>query len=151
MRAMGSMGMRRVGMGFVLGGIGVGGAFLGCATAETKTETVHVARKAVVEQPSVSPDKLEEIDAFFRRKAAQLQFDCYNTESEKTGKKYEGHVSVALVVQPGGKAAGVSLTGSTLKSPGIESCIAEAVSGWEWPEVNIGAPYTGTINFKPAW
>lgn len=148
MKKMGPVGA----MGLVVGALGFGVASSGCATTETKAEPVHARRPPVVaNQPSISPEKLEEIDAFFRRKAAQLQFDCYNTEVEKTGKKYEGHVSIALLVEPGGKAANVSLTGSTLNSPGIETCIAGAVSGWEWPDVNTAAPYTGTINFKPAW
>ena len=100
---------------------------------------------------SVSPEKLEEIDMFFHRKTAQLQFDCYNTEVEKTHQRYSGNVSIALVVQPGGKASDVKLTGSSLKSEGIETCVVESVKAWEWPDVNAPAPYTGSINFKPAW
>src|SRR5439155_25994090 len=65
---------------------------------------------------SVSPEKLEELDMFFHRKTTQLQFDCYNSEVEKTHKKYQGNLSIALVVNPGGKASDVKLTASSLKS-----------------------------------
>ena len=100
---------------------------------------------------SVSSDKLEEIDMFFHRKAAQLQYACYNTEADKNHQKYQGNVSIALVVLPGGKASDVKLIGSSIKSEGIENCVVDAIKGWEWPDVNAPAPYTGSINFKPAW
>jgi len=99
----------------------------------------------------VTPEKFEEIDNFFRGKASQLQFDCYNPEVEKTGKKYQGFISLLVVILPGGKASEVSLVNSSLKSPGIEQCIVEHARAWEWPDVPSRVPYNGSLGFKPAW
>ena len=124
----------------------------GCASTSQEVKTEEVREPAQV-GVTVPPEKFEEIDRFFRGKTGQLQFDCYNHEVEKTGKKYEGHVSLLVVVVPGGKPADVKIVTSTLKSPGIEECIVNAARGWNWPDVPEGArvPYNGSVAFKPAW
>ncbi len=134
-------------------------AAFGCGSSskETKSEGTTTAQKhsdesaTAVDPNAISPEKFDEIAEFFRRKSAQVQFNCYNSEVEKTGQKYEGNVSFSMVVQPGGKVSDVKVTGSTLKSPGIEQCIVDAMQAWEWPDVPGPAPYTGSLNFKPAW
>jgi hypothetical protein len=100
---------------------------------------------------AIPAEKFEEIDAFFHRKAQQLQFECYNAEVEKTHQKYQGKVNLMLVVIPGGKLREVKITASSLKSPGIEECILAKAKEWSWPEVPAAAPYQGEIAFKPAW
>jgi hypothetical protein len=149
--------------------LALAGSAGGCATTgeETRTGQRSSAVKneavgggsATVDPNAVSPEQLEELDMFFHRKIPQLQYDCYNPEVERTHKKYQGNMSVALVVLPGGKASEVKMTGSSLKSigevaekaEGIETCVLDAIKAWEWPAVNAPAPYTGSINFKPAW
>jgi hypothetical protein len=139
---------------------------VGCKSGPAAREDAPTAKK---EEPayngptsdpnSVSPEKLEEIDMFFRRTASHLQFECYNAEVDKTHKKYQGNVSFSLVVMPGGKAKQITLTNSTVKSldesheraPGIEECVMRNLGEWEWPEVNAPAPYMASIGFKPAW
>jgi hypothetical protein len=118
------------------------------ATGEPSAEEMAATAAA---QGAISPEKLEEIDQFFHRKMGQVQYRCYSQETERTGKKAEGMLCLALTVQPGGKASEVRVTHSSLKSPGIERCVLDEMKAWEWPEVPSPAPYTGSINFKPAW
>jgi hypothetical protein len=116
-------------------------------SAETTVPTHEPATVGV----TVPPEKFEEIDSFFRSKTGTLQFDCYNHEVERTGKKYQGYVSLLIVVVPGGKASEVKVTSSTIGSPEIEACIVESARKWEWPDVPGRAPYNGSVAFKPAW
>ncbi len=83
---------------------------------------------------AIPAEKFEEIDAFFKRKAAQLQFTCYT-----------------LVVAPGNKLERVKVSRSTLNSPEIEECIVAQMKTWSWPDVPALAPYQGSVGFKPAW
>jgi hypothetical protein len=135
----------------------VGLSLAGCAASQPaqKVDTTAGNNEAPATPAlvgnGVPPEKFEEIDAFFRGKASQLQFDCYNPEVEKTGKKYQGHISLLVVILPGGKATDVNLVSSSLHSPGIEACIVEHARAWEWPDVPSRVPYNGSIGFKPAW
>ena len=87
----------------------------------------------------------------FKRKMQQIQYTCYNKEVERTGKKFEGNLTLSIVVQPGGKANPVKITESSVKSPEMEACVIEDVKSWEWPDVPSPTPYMGSIGFKPAW
>jgi hypothetical protein len=135
----------------------------GCAAESEKarSEATTAAREeTAVESPheGVPPEKLEEIDRFFHRMVGGIQFRCYNDEAERTHKKYQGNLSITLMVQPGGKASDVKVLNSTLRAidggeraSGIEQCVLGEMKGWEWPDVPAPAPYTGSISFKPAW
>jgi hypothetical protein len=119
------------------------------ATEETAAETSH---------GGVPPEKLEEIDQFFHRMVNGIQFRCYNDEAERTHKKFQGNLSIGVMVQPGGKASEVRVVNSTLRAldsgeraTAIEQCVLSQMKGWEWPDVPAPAPYTGSINFKPAF
>ena len=124
------------------------------ATRNETTTPVKASEEATgpsSDPNSIPSEKFDEIDQFFHRKAAQIQFTCYDREVEKDGKKYEGNVNFSVVVMPGGKVGEIKVTGSTLKSPAIEQCAIAEMKTWEWPDVPANAPYTGSINFKPAW
>ena len=124
----------------------------GCASSNKEVKSEAVEEKAPANVGvAVSPEQFEEIDRFFRGKTGSLQFDCYNHEVEKTGKKYEGHVSLLVVVVPGGTPESVKIVDSNIGSPGIEECIVSSAKKWHWPEVTGKAPYNGSISFKPAW
>jgi hypothetical protein len=131
------------------------GAFcvLGCSgpAQETRQETAEPATNEGGEAKAIPPEKFEEIDHFFRGKGADLQFACYNPAVEKHGKKFEGAVTVSLMVEPGGKAGDAKILNSTLHAPDIEQCVLKEIGTWDWPDVPTAAPYTGTVNFKPAW
>jgi hypothetical protein len=133
---------------------------LGCGSSseETRKETTTPAKESQTDEGvssadphAVSAEKLLEIDEFFKHKAGQLQFTCYNPEVEKTHQKYEGKVAVSIIVAPGNKLSEVKITGSSLKSPGIEACLLAEMKQWEWPDVPGPAPYWGEVTFKPAW
>ncbi len=140
-------------------GFSIALAACGASTSEEKktVATPEDANKEAAEimsrtdSAAIPAEKFEEIDAFFHRKAAQLQFECYNAEVEKTHQKYQGKVNIMMVVAPGGKLSEVKITASSLKSPGIEQCIIEKTKEWSWPDVPAPAPYQGEIAFKPAW
>jgi len=121
----------------------------GTTPADSNKEAAEIMSNT--DSASIPAEKFEEIDQFFKRKAAQLQFECYNSEVEKTHLKYQGKVNVMLVVIPGGKLREVKITSSSLKSPGIEACIVKSAKEWDWPDVPAAAPYQGEIDFKPAW
>jgi hypothetical protein len=123
----------------------------GGTTPGSKSEAIQRGEPQVMEQGGVPPEKLDEINHFFYRKMGPLQFRCYNDEVERTHKKYQGNLSLSLVVQPGGKVSDVKVIASSLDAPGIEACVVNEVKQWEWPDVPSPAPYTGSINFKPAW
>ena len=108
-------------------GFGVGGA--GCKSGpETKGETA----RAVTSQPAAAeegsgnsegavagaatPDQIEAVDMFFRQKAKRLQFQCYNSEVDKTHRKYEGNITISVMVLPGGKMKDAKLINNTLRS-----------------------------------
>ena len=134
-------------------GVGLCVEAVGCGSSskEVKTEGTTPVAETAATSNQIPPEKFEEIDAFFRGKTSTLQFDCYNPEVEKTGKKYQGYVSLLVVVVPGGKAGDVKVVSSSIKSEGIEQCIVAAAKGWEWPDVPQNIPYNGSIAFKPAW
>ncbi len=100
---------------------------------------------------AIPAEKFDELNQFFHRKAAQLRFTCYDREVERTHQKYEGNVSLSVMVLPGNKAGEIRVTESSLKNPPIEQCIVEQIRSWDWPEVPAPAPFTGSLNFKPAW
>ena len=143
----------------------------GCATTDSENARPR-ARQAAVQDPTregeggerfdpnaISPEKFVELDQFFRNKATQLQFNCYNDEVEKTRKKYQGNITIAVVVLPQGKSRDIKIINSTLRVEGgepgsasnLEQCVTAEVAKWGWPEVPSAAPYTGSVSFKPAW
>ena len=128
-------------------------ALAGCggATQEAPRENTTPATDEGGEAKAIPPEKFEEIDHFFKGKGADLQFACYNPAVDKTHKKYEGAVTVAVTVEPGGKAADVKLVNSTIGSEDIEQCVLKEARSWDWPDVPAAAPYSGTVTFKPAW
>jgi hypothetical protein len=132
-------------------------ALVGCASPGQKQRAAATAGPAEAAPApaaigiTVPPEKFEEIDNFFRGKASQLQFTCYNPEVERTRKKYQGFVSLLVMVAPGGKAQEVKIINSSLGAPGIEECILSQARAWEWPDVPAQVPYNGTLGFKPAW
>jgi hypothetical protein len=136
--------------------IGCGGS----SEEENGKGTTPVAKKGGAEPESEGPtadpsaipaEKFEEIDAFFKRKAAQLQFTCYNSEVERSHKKFQGNVDITIVVAPGNKLERVKVSRSSLNSPEIEECIVAQMKTWSWPDVPALAPYQGSVGFKPAW
>jgi hypothetical protein len=129
----------------------------GCAESTAQQRAPASGAQAVeseqstVDPSAVSQEKLDELNQFFYRKMGPLQYRCYNDEVERTHKKYEGNLSLSLIVRPGGRATDVKVIGSTLNSPEIERCVVDEIKQWGWPDVPGPAPYTGSINFKPAW
>ncbi|MSP63016.1 MAG: hypothetical protein EXR72_22305 [Myxococcales bacterium] len=141
----------------------------GCATSSEETrrtgttpeKEVEGTGEATSDPSAIPPEKFDELDQYFHGKVATLQFNCYNQEVERTHQKYEGNLSLSILVKPGGKTGSVTVTNSTLHSlaqgadpkaaAGIEECVLSEIKGWEWPEVPAPAPYSGSVNFKPAW
>jgi TonB family protein len=106
---------------------------------------------ATTGEGAIPPEAFEEIDRFFKGKAAKLQFTCYNPVAEKTNKKYEGSINVQMMVEPGGRVDEVKVVTSSIGSPPIEECVVKEIRSWSWPSVPGRAPYAGTVTFKPAY
>jgi hypothetical protein len=157
-------------------------AVAGCATQgeETRRSSTTPRRQEQAsvgeagDPSAISPEKFEELDMYFRKKADHLAHVCYNAEVEKTGKKFEGNLTLSMVIHGSGKKApadgeegdsghakaqAIKVTGSTLRmiggeagtGKGIEECVIAEVQSWEWPDVPANAPYSGSLSFKSRW
>jgi hypothetical protein len=77
---------------------------------------------------------------------------CYQQEVERRGdRSFIGKVTVKLRIGKDGKASKVEILESTLKSPPVEQCIIEQITGWNMPELPNAIMWTWTFEFQPAW
>jgi hypothetical protein len=131
------------GIGFVL----VLGA---CASQSTEQRAQPVANEqASPSQPdpnAVDPEHHDAVERTFARKTTELN-DCWTREYEKNhDRKLEGDLTVQMTVTPEGKATDVKVIKSTMNNPSVESCVAQTVGGWSFPEGHASMPYLRTVH-----
>jgi len=129
----------------------------GCAEGqkETRTGGTTTAGGAAVEQQTpeagIPPEKIEEVQATFRRKSMQVQ-SCYSDEMQRTSnKKVEGDVMIGMTLKTSGKASDVKVLKTTLNSPNIETCVVDQVKSWSFTELPQQGYFNWTFHFKPAY
>ncbi|HEY3351769.1 MAG TPA: AgmX/PglI C-terminal domain-containing protein [Polyangia bacterium] len=100
---------------------------------------------------SLPADKVEELNDYFTKKGTQVA-RCYQRELERRGdRSLVGKVTMKMRIGTNGKASKVEVLQTTLKSPAVESCIAEEIQGWSMPELPNAVMWTWTFEFQPAW
>ena len=95
---------------------------------------------------ATEPERQDAIERAFQRKTVELQ-DCWSNEYEKThDRKLEGDLTIGMDIKPSGDTANVRILKSTLNNHDIESCVAQQLSGWTFPEGKATVPYTRTVH-----
>lgn len=125
----------------------------GCAAEQTTTRSdpppAHEAHHA--NQPVVTAEQNDAIDALFRRKTPALQ-RCWQEEYSRTGnRKLEGDITLSMLISRDGKPGELKIVQSTLGVPAIDQCVVNEVAGWSFPEGQAAAPYRRTVHLGAAF
>ena len=75
--------------------------------------------------------EMDEVNRTFERKQMQIS-RCFvvGVDAGEIEKNDKGSVTVGAVITPEGKAKNVRVVETTFKSPALETCVRETVSGW---------------------
>lgn len=92
------------------------------------------------EQQAIHQDRIDEITRLCARKANTAVVRCWNDEYMRTGKKFEAHVTLMIVVSPAGTAEQVRVVSSTARSRELEECLVQEARSWSYPEGKVSAP-----------
>jgi TonB family protein len=124
------------------GGVGAGG--LGGPGGNGFGTKMKGSSVVVPEQDAVTEGSLtkEEIEAVIRANLAQIKA-CYERNLQGN-RQLSGRVQSAFVINADGRVTTSSVSQSTLASPATESCIAEAIKRWKFPQPRGG----GVVNVK---
>jgi hypothetical protein len=76
-------------------------------------------------------EKMDEVNRTFERKQMQIS-RCFvaGVDAGEIEKNEKGSVTVGAVITPEGKAKNVRIVETNFKSPALEACVRETVSGW---------------------
>lgn len=122
-----------------------------CASSnqETKSSQPTVESQPAPDQPTVTPEQNDAIDAVFRRKAPQLQ-SCWAEEFDRShNKKLEGDISLQMMVSKTGHARDVKIVKSTMGVDAVDQCVIKEITGWAFPEGPADAPFRRTVHLGP--
>jgi hypothetical protein len=99
-----------------------------------------------VDANALTPERQDAIERTFQRKTASLQ-DCWAKEYDKTkDRKFEDDITVGFEIQPSGSAQNVKVLKSSAHNNDVESCVAQEIGGWTFPEGNATVPYMRTVH-----
>jgi hypothetical protein len=125
----------------------------GCASqsgstqqASTMPESGGGEATSSTDPNAINPERQDAIERTFQRKTAELQ-DCWTKEYEKThDRKLEGDLTLGLDIKPSGDTANVRILKSTMNNRDVESCVAQHVTAWSFPEGTATVPYMRTVH-----
>ena len=124
--------------------------FCACASSSQETKPAPaVERQPPPDQPTVTAEQNDAIDALFRRKAPQLQ-TCWTDEYERShNKKIEGDISLQMMISKTGQAREVKVVKSTIGVEAIDQCVVKEIGAWAFPEGPADAPFRRTVHLGP--
>ncbi|MCS6915028.1 MAG: AgmX/PglI C-terminal domain-containing protein [Myxococcales bacterium] len=112
-----------------------------CASGSASRRNQGSAGEATSdEQQAIQQDRIDEITRLCARKANTAVVRCWNEEYMRTGKKFEAHVTLMIVVSPAGTAEQVRVVASTSKSKDLQECLIQEARSWSYPEGKVSAP-----------
>lgn len=106
-----------------------------CGGSEKAAEEPVVEDGAEAEEAGednmIPPEKFDEIKRTFERKQTHVS-RCFvvGVEAGEIDKSEKGAVTIGTTITTAGKATNVRVVETTFKSPALEQCIKEKVSGW---------------------
>lgn len=97
----------------------------------------------------VPPDTMDEIQrSFDRRRTAVSRCLSMAVDAKELPKASHGKVTLAVTVEPGGKAGEVKVIRASLESKSLEECVIARVREIQFPSVPQPFPTTYTYGFE---
>ena len=121
----------------------------GCAAATPNPAPIVAPAVAAADAGLVSPEMLDEITLFFKRKLSVVAH-CYAdaVAAGRLDKAAKGRITLGMSIDEHGKPTRVRVAESTLNSAVVETCVVGLVSAWQLSPPGAVVEFSYSYDFE---